>query len=731
MIGLLRERLTPYWRQILLVLALLFVQAITNLYLPTLNADLINNGIVKADTHYILVTGAFMLGVTLVLVIATIIAVYWGSKTAMAFGRDVRGALFRKVESFSQAELNHFGTPSLITRTTNDVQQVQMVVLMMLNLTLAAPIMAIGGIIMALRLDVPLSSVILVAVPVMGVFIGLVVTRALPLFRSMQKKIDRVNQVTREVLSGVRVIRAFDRVGYEEQRFDAANADLTGTTLKVTRLFALVMPALMLILNLATVAIIWFGSIQVADHGMPIGDLTAFLTYILLILMSVLMATFMLIMVPRASASAERIQQVLHADISVNDPETPVVDAPVRGHVEFRDVEFRYPGAQDPVLSHISFTSGPGEVTAIVGSTGSGKSTLINLIPRFYDVTGGSVVVDGVDVREMDAAGPVAQDRAGAAEGVPVQRHGGRQPALRRRGGLRRGALALPRDRPGHRLRERDARGARSAGRPGRRQRLGRAAPAPRHRPGARQEGQDPDLRRQLLGARLHDRRPAAGGPQEGDDRRDGDHRRPARRHRHARRPDHRARGRHHRRQGHARGAAEDERDLPRDRGVAARRGGRGMSSPQPSSAGKGPRSGQAPPPPPRQRGPGGGGPAGALARPTEKAKDFRGTLKRIVGMLRPERARIVIVLLLAVVSVTFAVLGPKILGNAVNILYEGVISKKLPAGVTQAQAVAGLRPRASRGWRRCCRPCIFTRVTASTSTPSDAPCCCSSASTC
>jgi ATP-binding cassette subfamily B protein len=402
MIRLMRERLMPYWRQIVLVLALLFVQAITNLYLPTLNADLINNGVVKGDTHYIVVTGAFMLGVTLVLAIATVIAVYWGSKTAMAFGRDVRGALFRKVENFSQAELNHFGTPSLITRATNDVQQVQMVVLMMLNLTLAAPIMAIGGIIMALRLDVPLSSVILVAVPVMGVFIGLVLTRALPLFRSMQKKIDRINQVTREVLSGVRVIRAFDRVGYEEQRFEVANADLTGTTLRVTRLFAVMMPTLILILNLSTVAIMWFGSVQVANHGMPIGDLTAFLTYILQILMSVLMATIMLVMVPRASASAERIQQVLHAEISVSDPETPVVDAPARGHVEFKDVEFRYPGAQDPVLCNISFTSGPGEVTAIVGSTGSGKSTLISLIPRFYDVTGGSVLVDGVDVREMD-----------------------------------------------------------------------------------------------------------------------------------------------------------------------------------------------------------------------------------------------------------------------------------------------------------------------------------------
>ena len=402
MIALLKERLTPYWRQIVLVLALLFVQAITNLYLPTLNAYLINNGVVKGDTSYILRTGAFMLGVTLVLVIATVIAVYWGSKTAMAFGRDVRGALFRKVENFSQAELNHFGTPSLITRATNDVQQVQMVVLMMLNLTLAAPIMAIGGIIMALRLDVPLSSVILVAVPVMGVFIGLVLTRALPLFRSMQKKIDRINQVTREVLSGVRVIRAFDRVGYEEQRFEVANADLTGTTLRVTRLFAVMMPTLILILNLSTVAIMWFGSIQVANHGMPIGDLTAFLTYILQILMSVLMATIMLVMVPRASASAERIQEVLHAEISVSDPETPVVDTPRRGHVEFKDVEFRYPGAEDPVLSRISFTSGPGEVTAIVGSTGSGKSTLISLIPRFYDVTGGSVLVDGVDVREME-----------------------------------------------------------------------------------------------------------------------------------------------------------------------------------------------------------------------------------------------------------------------------------------------------------------------------------------
>jgi len=400
-IRLLKQRLRPYWRQLLFVLALLLVQAIANLYLPTLNADIINNGVVKGDTNYILWLGAVMLGVTVLFAIAAIVAVYWGSKIAMAFGRDIRGALFRKVESFSQAEVNRFGTPSLITRSTNDVQQVQMVVLMMLNVTISAPVMAIGGIILALRLNVPLSGVILVAVPVMGIFIGLVVRKAIPLFRSMQVKIDRINQVTREMLSGVRVIRAFDRTDFEEGRFDEANADLTQTTLRVTRMFALMIPTLTAILSLSTVAIMWFGSYQIADHGMPIGDLTAFLTYVVQILMSVLMATIMLVMVPRAAASADRIQQVLETEPSIADPESPAVDVPAQGVVEFDDVEFRYPGAEEPVLSGISFTALPGQTTAIVGSTGSGKSTLISLIPRFYDVTGGSVRVDGVDVRQM------------------------------------------------------------------------------------------------------------------------------------------------------------------------------------------------------------------------------------------------------------------------------------------------------------------------------------------
>ena len=319
----------------------------------------------------------------------------------MALGRDTRSALFRRVQSFSQAEVNRFGTPSLITRTTNDVQQVQMVTLMMLNVVLMAPMMAVGGVIMALRLNVPLSTVILVAIPIMGVFIGLVIHRAVPLFMSMQRKIDRINQVTREFLSGVRVIRAFDKTAHEAERFDVANADLTGTTLSVGRLFALVFPAVTLILNFTTIAIMWFGGRQIADGSMPIGDLTAFLQYVFMILFSVLMATFMFVMVPRAAVSAQRIMAVLDTEPGIVDPVRPVIGVPPTGVVEFRDVEFRYPGAEEPVLSGITFTARPGETTAIVGSTGSGKTTLISLIPRFYEVTGGAVLVDGVDVREL------------------------------------------------------------------------------------------------------------------------------------------------------------------------------------------------------------------------------------------------------------------------------------------------------------------------------------------
>jgi len=402
MYRLLKTYLRPYRKQITFIVGLLLVQAIANLYLPNLNADIINNGVSKGDVAHIMSVGGFMLGVTLLLGVAAIIAVYWSSRTAMAFGRDVRGALFRKVQTFSQQEVNLFGAPSLITRNTNDVQQVQMVLFFMLNMMILAPITAVGGIVMALREDVPLSGVLVFILPFMAVVIGSLMVRALPLFKAMQVKIDRVNKVMREKLSGVRVIRAFVRTDYEENRFDEANLDLTDTALKVNRMMALMMPALMLIMNMATVAIIWFGGVRIDSGAMPIGNLTAFLTYAMQILFSVMMATIMFVMVPRAAVSADRIQRVLETEPSVNDPAIPISSGTKKGFLEFRDVEFRYPNAQDAVLKDISFEARPGEITAVIGSTGSGKSTLINLIPRLYDVTGGSVMMDGVDIRDLD-----------------------------------------------------------------------------------------------------------------------------------------------------------------------------------------------------------------------------------------------------------------------------------------------------------------------------------------
>ena len=404
MIRLLRTYLRPYRAQVALVLGLLLVQAIANLYLPDLNADIINNGIAKGDNDYIIRTGGFMLGVTLVMGVASILAIYWGARSAMGFGRDVRSAIFRKVEGFSQVEVNHFGTASLITRNTNDVQQVQTVVFLALTAIISAPILAIGGIIMAVRQDVPLSGLLIVILPIMGLVIGLVMSRAIPLFRAMQTKLDRINQVMRETLAGVRVIRAFVRTGHEEERFDTANRDLFDTAIRVNRLFALTIPVMTLILNLSLVAVMWFGAARVDSGAMPIGNLTAFLQYLMQILFAVLMAVIMFVFVPRAAVSAGRIQEVLEMEVSVRDPEraVPLPKVAQPGTVEFRDVEFRYPGAENPVLMEISFVARPGEMTAIVGSTGSGKSTLVNLIPRFYDVTGGTVLVDGVDVRELD-----------------------------------------------------------------------------------------------------------------------------------------------------------------------------------------------------------------------------------------------------------------------------------------------------------------------------------------
>jgi ATP-binding cassette subfamily B protein len=405
---LLANYLKPYWKQIVVVVLLVFVQSIANLILPSLNARIINNGVARGDTAYIVRMGGIMLGVALLTGVTAVAAVYWASKTAMSVGRDVRGDLFRKVQSFSQLEINQFGAPSLITRNTNDVQQVQMLLAIGLTIMIMAPLMAIGGIIMALRQDVPLSLTLAVILPVMGLFLFLVIRRAIPLFRAMQTKLDRVNQVMREVLSGMRVIRAFARERYEEKRFDQANLELTDTGLRAMRLFAVVFPTLLGIMNFSTVAIMYFGAYRVNSGAMPIGNLTAFLMYVMHILFSVLMATMLATMIPRAAASADRIQKVLEVEPSIGDPPVPVplacVDGGRRGLVDFKDVEFRYPGAESPVLNHISFSARPGETTAIVGSTGSGKSTLISLIPRLYDVTGGSIELDGRDIREMEQA---------------------------------------------------------------------------------------------------------------------------------------------------------------------------------------------------------------------------------------------------------------------------------------------------------------------------------------
>ncbi|HEY4753805.1 MAG TPA: ABC transporter ATP-binding protein [Candidatus Limnocylindrales bacterium] len=401
MIALLRRHLGPYRWPVLLVLLLLLGQSLGNLYLPELQADIINNGVVKGDTDYILRTGGYMLLVTFALMLGSFVMVFFSARVAMGLGRDLRAAIFSKVETFSQIEVNRFGAASLITRNTNDVQQVQQVVLMIMVMMLAAPMMIIGGVIMALRQDVPLTGILLVITPILLIVIGIVMSRAIPLFQAMQKKLDQINLVMRETLSGVRVIRAFVRTRHEEVRFDGANRDLMGTALSVNRLFAITLPTIFLIMNLSQVAVIYLGAFRVNEGSMPIGNLTAFLQYIMLVLFSVLGATLMLVMVPRAQVSAGRINEVLDAEPSIADPIEPV--SPVRrGRLEFRDVTFCYPGAEDPVLRDVSFDANPGETTAIVGSTGSGKTTLINLIPRLYDATEGSVLVDGVDVRQFD-----------------------------------------------------------------------------------------------------------------------------------------------------------------------------------------------------------------------------------------------------------------------------------------------------------------------------------------
>ena len=394
--------LRPHAKLIVGVVVFQLISSIASLYLPSLNADIIDNGIAKGDTGYIVMIGGMMLGITLLQVAAAIAAVYFGAKAAMAFGRDVREAIFVHVGEFSEREVSRFGAPSLITRTTNDVQQVQMLVLMTCTLLVSAPILAVGGVIMALRQDVGLSWIMVVAIPVMLVVIGFIVSRMVPLFRLMQARIDTVNRVLREQLTGIRVVRAFVREGLETERFEKANADVTRTAVSAGRLFALVFPVVMLIMNVSSVAVLWFGAYAIDEGTVQIGALTAFLSYLIQILMAVMMATFMAIMIPRAAVSSDRIAEVLDTPTSVVLPANPVTELRGTGVIELRDVEFAYPGAEQPVLRGLSFEARPGQTTAIIGSTGSGKTTLVNLFPRLFDATGGSVLVDGVDVRELD-----------------------------------------------------------------------------------------------------------------------------------------------------------------------------------------------------------------------------------------------------------------------------------------------------------------------------------------
>ncbi|RYV50572.1 ABC transporter ATP-binding protein [Pengzhenrongella frigida] len=390
------------------VLVLQLIQTLATLYLPSLNANIVDQGIAVGDTGYILRTGSWMLAVSLLQVLTAIAAVYFGAKVAMAFGRDVREGLFTRVQDFSAQEVGHFGAPSLITRTTNDVQQVQMVVLLTFTMMVMAPIMLVGGVVMALREDVALSRLLLVVVPVLGIAVGLIVSRMIPYFRAMQKRIDKINAVLREQITGIRVIRSFVRERRESERFGVANSALYDTSVRVGKLMALMFPTVMLVMNASSVAVMWFGGQRIDTGQMTIGALTAFLMYIMYILMAVMIATMMFVMVPRAVVSAERIVEVLDTEPTVRRPAHPVPAESLpgpgepRGQLELRSAEFRYPGAQSPVLRDLSLTARPGQTTAIIGSTGSGKTTLLSLVPRLFDVTGGTVLVDGIDVRDLE-----------------------------------------------------------------------------------------------------------------------------------------------------------------------------------------------------------------------------------------------------------------------------------------------------------------------------------------
>ncbi|MCX6396530.1 MAG: ABC transporter ATP-binding protein [Propionibacteriales bacterium] len=402
LVGLIAEHLRPYRKQLAIIVGLQFVGTMVMLYLPILNADIIDKGIVSGDTGYILRHGGLMLAVSLLQVVCSVVAVWFSARTAMAFGRDLRAVIFHRVGGFSAREVNQFGAPSLITRETNDVQQVQMLVLMGGTLMVSAPIMMVGGVVMAVHVNAGLSWLVLLVVPTLGLAIGFIVTRMVPSFAKMQERIDEVNRLLREQITGVRVVRAFVREPHETARFAEANADLTQVSITAGRWLAGMFPTVMLVANLASVGVLWFGGHRVESGAMEVGELTAYLSYLMQIVMSVMMATFMMMMIPRSTVCAERITEVLDTDSSVVPPAHPVTEVTERGTLRFEDVEFSYPGATTPVVRGVSFEASPGLTVAVIGSTGAGKSTMLNLVPRLFDATGGRVLVDGVDVRELD-----------------------------------------------------------------------------------------------------------------------------------------------------------------------------------------------------------------------------------------------------------------------------------------------------------------------------------------
>lgn len=401
LIRLVRSGLAPYRKALLAVVGLQFLATVAALYLPSLNAAIIDRGVVTGDTGYIVEQGGVMLGVSMLQVICTITAVWFSARTAMSFGRDTRARIFHRVGSFSAREVQHFGAPSLITRETNDVQQVQMLVVLGGTMAVTAPMMMVGAVVMAVREDVGLSWLIVVVVPVLALAIGLIVSRMVPNFRLMQVRIDEVNRLLREQITGVRVVRAFVQEKHEAERFEKANDEVTEVALRAGRWMAGLFPTVMVVANVTTVAVVWFGGHRVESGAMEIGALTAYIAYLMQVVMSVMMATFMLMMVPRAAVCADRITEVLDTESSVVRATDPILEVVERGTLSLDSVDFCYPGADVPVLCDVSFSARPGQTVAIIGSTGAGKSTLVNLIPRLFDVTGGRVEVAGVDVREV------------------------------------------------------------------------------------------------------------------------------------------------------------------------------------------------------------------------------------------------------------------------------------------------------------------------------------------